>query len=186
MLYNHEKTHFMRKIFARVPCPSLSFDVYSNSCPLSWWCHPNISSSTAPFSYCPQSFPTWGSFPINQLFTSGGQSIRTSASDLSLKVGIQSWFLLGWTGLISLQSKGLSRVFSSTTVQKHQLFGAQPSLWMIFTYLYFENIAQKGHCLVWLWWCHTYSLLFFQNPKPLLAESSLVCQRVDRKTFSSQ
>ena len=99
MLYNHEKTQFIRKIFARVPCPSLSFDVYSNSCPLSWWCHPNISSSTAPFSYCPQSFPTWGSFPINQLFTSGGQSIRTSASDLSLKVGIQSWFLLGWTGL---------------------------------------------------------------------------------------
>ena len=77
MLYNHEKTQFIRKIFARVPCPSLSFDVYSNSCPLSWWCHPNISSSTAPFSYCPQSFPTWGSFPINQLFTSGGQSIRT-------------------------------------------------------------------------------------------------------------
>ena len=185
-LYNHEKTQFIRKIFARVPCPSLSFEVYSNSCPLSWWCHPNISSSTAPFSPCPQSFPTWGFFPMKQLFTSGGQSIGASASDLSLN--IQSWFPLGWTGLISLQSKGLSRVFSSTTVQKHQLFGARPSLWMIFTYLYFENIDQNGRCLVWLWWHHTYSLLFFQNPKPspLLAGSDLVWQRVDRKTFSSQ
>ena len=103
--------------------------VCSNSWPLSGWCHSTISSSVIPFSSCPQSFPALGSFPMSQLFTWGGQSIRASASASVLLMNIQDWFPLGWTGWISLQSKGLSRVFCNTTVQKHQLFGAQPSLW---------------------------------------------------------
>ena len=97
--------------------------VCSDSCPLSQWCHPNISSSVAPFSFCLQSFPTSGSFSMSQFFTSGGQSIGTSASTSVLAMNIQDWFPLGLTGWISLQSKGLSRVFSSTTVLKHQFFG---------------------------------------------------------------
>ena len=97
-------------------------------CPLSRWCHPTISSSVIPFSSCPQSFPPSGSFPISWLFASGGQIIGASASASVLPMNIQDWFPLGWTGLI-LQSKGLSRVFSNTTVQKHQFFGSQPSLW---------------------------------------------------------
>ena len=101
----------------------------SNSCPLSQWCHPTISSSVIPFFSCLQSFPASGSLPVSQLFASGGQSIRTSVSVSVLPVNIQGWFPLGLTGLISLQSKGLSRVFSSTTVWKHQFFYAQPSLW---------------------------------------------------------
>ena len=111
---------------ARLPCPSLSPRVYSNSCPLSQWCYPTMSSSAAPFSSCPQSFPASGSFPMSQLFPSGGQSIGASAS--VLPVNIQGWFPLGLTGLISLLSKGLSRVLSNTTIWKHQFFGAQP-LW---------------------------------------------------------
>ena len=111
----------------RLPCPSLSPGVSSNSCPLSQWCHPTISSSATPtFSSCPQSFPVSGSFPMSQLFTSGGQCIGGSASVLPMN--IQGWFHLGLTGLISLQSQGLSRVFSSTTVQKHQFFCTQLSL----------------------------------------------------------
>ena len=105
---------------ARPPCPSPPPGVYSNSCPLSWWCHPTISSSIVPFSSCLQSFPASESFQISQFFESGGQSIGLSASASILPMNIQGWFLLGWTGWISLQSKGLSRVFSSTTVQKHQ------------------------------------------------------------------
>ena len=101
---------------------------YSNSCPSSWWCHPTISSSVIPFSSCLQSFPASGSFPKSQFFTLGGQSIRVSASASVLPLNIQDWFPLGWTGWISLLSKGLSRVFSNTTVQKHQFFGAQFSL----------------------------------------------------------
>ena len=101
---------------------------YSNSCPLSQWCHPTMSSSVVPFS-CPQSFPASGSFPMSQLFTSGGQSIGASASASVLPMNIQGWFPLGLTGLISLLSKGLSRIFSSTTVRKHQFFSTQPSLW---------------------------------------------------------
>ena len=112
---------------AKLPCPSLSPKVCSNSCPFSQWCHPTISSSVAPFSSCLQSFPASGSFPMCWLFASGGESIRASAS--VLPVSIQGWFPLGLTGLISLLSKGLSRVFSSTTVWKHQFFGTQPSLW---------------------------------------------------------
>ena len=101
---------------------------YSNSCPLSQWCHPTISSSVIPFSHL-QSFPASGSFPMSQFFASGGQSIRASASASVLPMNIRDWFPLGLTVWISLQSKGLSRVFFNTTVQKHQFFGTQLSLW---------------------------------------------------------
>ena len=104
----------------RPPCPSPTPGVYSNSCPSSRWCHPAISSSVVPFSSCPQSLPASGSFPVSQLFSWGGQSTGVSASASVLPVNTQDWFPLGWTGWISLQSKGLSRVFSNTTVQKHQ------------------------------------------------------------------
>ena len=114
---------------ARLPCPSSSPGACLISCPLSQWCHPTISSSVIPFSSCPQSFPASGSFLISQLFASGGQNIGASASAPVLPMNIQDWFLLGWTGWTSLQSKRLSRVFCNTTVQKHQYFGAQPSLW---------------------------------------------------------
>ena len=113
---------------ARLPCPSPTPGVYSNSCPLHQWCHPTISSSVVPFSACLQSFPALGSFPMSQFFTSGDQSIGVSASASVLPMNIQHWFPLGWTGWISLQSKGLSRVFSNTTGQKHQFFCAQLSL----------------------------------------------------------
>ena len=112
---------------ARPPCPSPAPGVYPNSCPSNWWCHPTISSSVVPFSSCLQSFPESGSFPMSWLFASGGQSIGASASVPPMN--IQGWFPLGWTGWISLQSKGLPRVFSSTTIQKHQFFSAQPYLW---------------------------------------------------------
>ena len=101
----------------------------TQTCPSSWWCHPTISSSVTPFSSCLQSFPASGSFLMNWLFTSGGWSIGASASASVLSVNIQGWFPLGLTGFISLQSKGLSRVSSSATVQKHQFLSAQPSLW---------------------------------------------------------
>ena len=114
---------------ARLPCPSPSPGACSNSCPLSQWYHPTISSSVIPFSSCLQSFPASGSFLMSQLFESGGQSMGASASTSVLPMKIQDWFPLGLTGLISLQSKGLSRVFSNTTVQKHQFFSTQPSLW---------------------------------------------------------
>ena len=118
----HELQH------ARLPCLSATPGAYSNSCPLSRWCHPIISSSVVPFSSCLQTFPASGSFPMSQFFTSGGQSIGVSASASVLPMNIQDWFPLGWTGWISLQSKGLSRVFSNTTVQKNQFFGTQLSL----------------------------------------------------------
>ena len=111
----------------RLPCPSPSPGACSNSCPLSQWCHPTISSSVVPFSSCPQSFPTSGSFEMSQLFTSGGQNTGVSASTSVLPMNIEDWFPLGLTGWISLQSKGLSRVFSNTTVQKHQFFSTQLS-----------------------------------------------------------
>ena len=113
---------------ARLPCPSPSPGVWSNSCPLSQWCYPTILSSDAPFFYL-QSFPASGSFPMSWLSASGGQCIWASTSASVLSVNIQDWFPLGLTGWISLQSKGLSRVFCTTTVQKHQFFGAQLSLW---------------------------------------------------------
>ena len=113
----------------RPPCPSPDPRIYSNSCPLSHeWCHPTISSSVIPFSSFLQSFPAPGSFQMNQLFASGGQSIGVSASASVLPLNTQDWSPLGWTGWISLQSKGLSSVFSNTTVQKHQFFSAQFSL----------------------------------------------------------
>ena len=121
-LQPHEPQH------ARPPCPSPIPRVYPNSGPLSRWCHSTISSSVIPFSSCPQSLPASGSFPISQLFTSGGQSIGVSASTSVLPLNTQDLFPLGWTGWISLQSKGLSRVFSNTTVQKHQFFSAQLAL----------------------------------------------------------
>ena len=112
---------------ARPPCPSPIPGVYSNSCPSSWWSHPTISSSVVHFS-CLQSCPASGSFQMSQLFASGGQSIGVSASTSVLPMNIQDWSSLGWTGWISLQSKGLSRAFSNTTVQKHQFFSTQLSL----------------------------------------------------------
>ena len=120
-LQPHELQH------TRPPCPSPTPGAWSNSGPSSWWCHPTISSSVIPFSSCLQSFPASGSFPMSQLLTSGGQSIGVSASTSVLPMNIQDRFPLSWTGWISLQSKGLSRVFSNTTVQKHQFFGAQLS-----------------------------------------------------------
>ena len=112
----------------RLPYPSLTPGAYSNSCPLSQWCHPIILSSVIPFSSHLQSFPASGSFQMSQLFASGGQRIGVSASTSVLPVNIQDWSPLGWTGWISLQSKELSTVFSNTTIQKHQFFSAQPSL----------------------------------------------------------
>ena len=111
---------------ARLLCPSPTPRACSNSCPWSQWCHPTISSSVILFSSCLQSFPASGSFPKSQFFPSGGQSIGVSASASVLPINIQNWFPLGWTDLIS---KGRSRVFSNTTVQKHQFFSTQPSLW---------------------------------------------------------
>ena len=117
----HESQHI------RLPCLSPTSRVYSNPCPSSRWCHPAISSSVVPFSSCPQSVPASGSFPMSQHFTWGGQSTVVSASASVLPMNTQDWSPLGWTGWISLQSKGLSRVFSNTIVQKHQIFGAQLS-----------------------------------------------------------
>ena len=124
-LWPHGQQH------ARLPCPSPSPGVCSNSCPLSQWCHPTVSCSVALFS-CPQSFPASGSFPMSWLFASGGQSTGASASASALPVNIQDWFPLGLTDLLS---KGLSRVFSSITVRRHKLFGAQPSSSHIYTWL---------------------------------------------------
>ena len=114
--------------YVRLPCPLLSPRVCSNSCPFSWWCHPTISSSVTPFSSCLRSSPASGSFRMSQFFAWDGHSIGASASASVLPMNIQDWFPLGLTGLTSLQSKGLSRVFSNTTAQKHQFFGAQLSL----------------------------------------------------------
>ena len=123
-------------------CPLLlSPRVCSDSCPLSWWYHATISSSVSLFS-CPQSFPASGSFPVSQFLGSGGQSIGVSAPASVLPMNIQGWFPLGLTGLMSLLSKGLSRVFSNTTVGKHHFFGTQPSLWSTITSVhdYWKNL----------------------------------------------
>ena len=132
----------------RLLCPSLSPRGCSDSCPLSQWCHLSISSSVVPFSSCLQLFPASGSFLISRLLTSSGQSIRTSASAFVLPVNIQGWFPLRLTDLISLQSEGLSRIFSSTTVWKHQFFGAQPCLW------------SDSHICTWLLESISYNLKF--------------------------
>ena len=121
-LWPHEPQH------TRPPCPSPTPGVYLNPCPLSRWYHPTNSSSAVPFSSCPQSFPASESFQMSQLSTSGGHSTRVSASTSVPPTNIQDWSPLGWTGWISLQSKGLSRVFCNITVQKHQFFGVQLSL----------------------------------------------------------
>ena len=113
-LWHHEPQH------TRPPCPSPTPRVHPNPCPSSRWCHPAISSSVVPFSSCPQSLPASGSFPLSQLFAWGGQNIGVSASTSVIPMNTQDWSPLGWTGWISLRSKGLSRVFSNTTVQKHQ------------------------------------------------------------------
>ena len=117
----HESQH------ARPPCPSPTPGLHPNSCPLSRWCCPAISSSVGPFSSCPQSLPASESFPMSQLFTWGGQSTGVSALASFFPNKSQGWSPTEWTGWISLQSKGLSRVFSNTTVQKHQFFSSQPS-----------------------------------------------------------
>ena len=122
-LWLHARQH------SRLPCPSLTPRTCSDSCPLSQWCHPTILSSDVRFSSCLQSFPASWSFLMSQLFVSGGQSTGVSASASVLPMNIQDWFTLGLTSLISLQSKEFSRVFSNTTVQKHQFLGVQPSLW---------------------------------------------------------
>ena len=146
----------------RLPSPSLSPGACSNSCPLCQWRHPTISCSVVPFSSCPQSFPASGCFPRSQIFTSGGQIIGASASASVLPVNIQDWFPLGWTGLISFQSKGLSRVFSSTTVWKDQFFGAQASLWstppihtwlLEKSWLWLDRILLAKWCLCFLICC---------------------------------
>ena len=128
--------------YTRLTCPSLFHRICSNSYPLSQWCHPTISPSMTPFSSCPQFSPTSEFFLMNQLFTSGGQRIVASASVHPMN--IQDWFPLGLTGLISLLSKALSRIFSSTTVQKHQFFNPQPSLW------------SNSHIHTWLWENHSF------------------------------
>ena len=120
-LWPHEPQH------ARPPCPSATAKNYPNPCPLSQWCHPAISSSVIPFSSCPQSFPASGSFQMSQLFASGSQSIGVSDSTSVLPMKTKDWSPFRWTGWISLQSKGLSRVFSNTPIQKHQFFGTQLS-----------------------------------------------------------
>ena len=121
-LQPHELQH------TRPPCPSPTARVHPSPCPLSQWCHPTILSSVVPFFSCPQSFPASGSSQMSQPFTSGGQSIGVSASASVFPMNIQDWSPLGWTGWISLQSNGLSRVFSNSTVQKHQFFCSQLSL----------------------------------------------------------
>ena len=129
---------------SRLPSPSPTSGAYSNSCPSSRWCHPTISSSVIPFSSHLQSFPASGSFPLSHFFTSDGQSIGVSASTSVFPMNTQDWSPLGWTGWISLQSKGLSRVFSNTTVQKHQFFGTQLYLW------------SNSHIHTWHWKNHNF------------------------------
>ena len=136
----HEPQH------ARPPCLSPTPGVHPNPCPLSRWCHPTVSSSVVPFSSHLQSFPTTGSFQMSQFFTSAGQSIGVSASTSVLPMNTQDWSPLGWTGLISLQSNGLSRVFFNTTVQKHQFFSAQLSLWSNF---YIHTWLLENHSFVY-------------------------------------
>ena len=141
---------------SRPLCPSLTPKIWSNSCLLSRWCYPTISSSVAPFSSFPQSFPASGSFPLIWLFTSSGQSIGVSASASVLPMNIQDWFPLGWTGLISLQPEGLSRVFSNTTVRKHDYsalsFLYSPTLTSIHDYW-------KNHSLNYMKYTYRLSIL---------------------------
>ena len=142
---------------ARLPCPSPTSGDYSNSSPLSRWCHPTISSSVVPFSSCLQSFPASGSFQMSQFFTSGGRNIGVSASASVLPMNTQDWFPLGWTNWTFLQSKGLSRVFSNTTVQKHPFFSAQLShihTWLLEKpKLWLNGLLLAKQCLCFLICC---------------------------------
>ena len=174
-LQPHELHH------ARPPCPSPTPRVYSNSCPLSQWCHPTNSFSDVPFFSLPQSFPASESFLISQLFTSGGQNIGASASASVFPMNIQGWCPLGLIGLISLLSKGLSRVFSNTTVQKHQFFGAQSSLWSnshIHTWLLEKTIALTRWTFVgkvmFLLFCMLSRFIIAFLPRTLLYGCSIV------------
>ena len=133
---------------SRLPCPSPSPGVYLNTYPLNQWWHPTISSSVTPFSSCLQSCQSSESFPMSRLFISGGQSIGTSASSSVLPMNVQGWFPLGLTGLISLLSKGLWRVFSSTTVRKHHFFGSKPSLFITLM------------IIQWKWWKSIYIYIY--------------------------
>ena len=133
---------------ARPPCPSPTPRVHLNPCPLSLWCHPTISSSVVPFSSRPQSFPVSGSFQMSQLFASGGQSIGVSASTSLLPMNTQDWSPLGWTSWISLQSKGLLRIFSNTTVQKYFLVRADEWMLVVFMNIYIKKITGRGPT----WW----------------------------------
>ena len=135
---------------ARLPCPSLSPGVCSNSCSLSWWCRPTISSSVIPFSSCSQSFPASESFPMSQLFTSSGHSIGASASASVLPMNIQGWFPLGFTGSISLLSKGFSRVFSGTIVRKQRMNSVTCKVFVFTTFIKFLFLV------FWvIWFCVT-------------------------------
>ena len=134
---------------ARLPCPSPPPRIHPNSCPLSLWCHPTISSSVIPFSSCLQSFPASGSFQMSQLFASGGQSTGVSASTSALPMNTQDWSPLGWTGWISLQFKTLSRVFSNTTVQKLQFFGFLYSLTLTSIHDHWKNHSLDYTDLCW-------------------------------------
>ena len=155
----------------RPPCPSPTPGAYSNWSLLSWWCHPTISSSVILFSFCLQSFPASGSFPMSHFFSSGWQSILASASASVLPMNIQDWFPLGWTGWISLQSKGLLRVSSNTTVQKHQFFGAQLSFGKgndnPLQYSCLENPVERG-----AWWAAIYGVTLSRTWLKLFSSSS--------------
>ena len=141
-LRHHEPQH------ARPPCPSPTPEIHPNPCPLSWWCHPAILSSVIPFCSCPQFSPASGSFQMSQLFASGGQSIGVSASTSVLSMNIQDWSPLGWSAWISLQSKGLSRVFSNTAIQKHQFFATQLSYKVQLSHPYMTT----GKTIALTWW----------------------------------
>ena len=148
-LWPHELQH------TRPPCPSPSPGVYTNSCPLSWWCHLTILSSVVPFSSCLQSFPASGSFQMSQLFPSGGQNTGVSALTSVLPMNTQDWSPLGWTGFISLQYKGLSRVFSNTTVKKLQFFGAKLGITDLMTWIWVNSRS-------W-WWTGGLGVLWFMG-----------------------
>ena len=150
----------------RLPCPSPTPRAYSNSRPLSQWCHPTISSSVIPFSSCLQSFPATGSFPLSQFFTSRGQNIGASASADVLPMNTEGWFPLGLTGWISLLYKGPSSIFSNTTVQKYQLFCAQLYFW--FKSHIHTDLCQQSNVSVFLICCHRLAIAFLPRSKCLL------------------
>ena len=168
---------------ARPPCPSPTLRVYSNSRPLSQWCHPTISSSVVPFSSHLQSFPASGSFPMSQFFASGGQSIGVSASASVLPMNIRDWFPLVLTGLISLQSKGLSRVFSNTTVQKCQFFVTPmdcstpgfpiTNSWSLLKLMSIESVMPSNHLIL----CRSLLLLSVFPRTRVFSNESVLCIR---------